>query len=100
MLFRSFAGYIKVKPEGKPMLSLYQVVKINFFTGLLSTLIAIPFAYAYELFLGKFSQFGFVDFTMVAVVPVLFGCAFAASGLIAFPFLKFLQNRRVIHNVL
>jgi hypothetical protein len=82
------------------MFSLYQVVKINFFTGLLSTLIAIPFAYAYELWLGKFTQFGFVDFTMVVVAPVLFGCAFAASGMIAFPFLKYLQKKQVIHNVL
>jgi hypothetical protein len=82
------------------MVSLYQVVKVHFFTGLVSTLITMPFAYAYELFLGTPFSFGFVDVAMVVIAPVLFGCAFAASGAIAFPFVRYLQAKRVIRDVL
>jgi hypothetical protein len=82
------------------IVSLYQLVKVHFFTGLISTLVTIPFAYAYELFSSGLASFGFVDIVMVAVVPLIFGCAFAASGALAFPFLRYLQAKRVIRNVL
>jgi hypothetical protein len=82
------------------MLSFYQVVRVHFFTGLVSTLVTIPFAYAYELVVGSPFSFGVVDMLMVVIAPVLFGCAFAVSGALAFPFLRYLQAKQVIRDVL
>jgi len=83
------------------MLSLYQVVKINFFSGLLGALISAPFLYFYEFFQSSpLAKFDGTDAVMIIVAPLLTGFAFAASGVLAFPFIRFLQSRSVIRNVL
>ena len=83
------------------MLSLYQIVKINFFCGTIGTLVSMPFLYGYEFLKGgPLAKFDGADAGMVVAAPLIAGLLFAVTAMLAFPVLRFLQTRGVIHHVL
>jgi hypothetical protein len=87
--------------SGNQMLSLYQVVKINFLCGAIGTLVSMPFLYWYEFLKGgPLAKFDGVDAGMLVAAPLIAGFFFAVTAVLAFPVLRFLQRRGVIHRVL
>jgi hypothetical protein len=85
------------------MITLSSVVKINFFSGLIGTLVSMPFIYLVEVLAGPsgaMRSFGFLDIFMILMAPFLAGAVFAISGLVAFPVIRGLQRRGFLEGLL
>jgi hypothetical protein len=86
------------------MMSLTSMLKINFYSGVFGTLLSMPFLYLAEAVKSGgesfLLHFGMIDIVMVAVAPLLAGLVFTASGLIAFPVIRILQNKGVLKDIL
>ncbi len=85
------------------MITLSSVVRINFLSGFIGTLVSMPFIYLLEIFGGTsvaMRPFGFLDIFMILLAPFLAGAVFAITGLVAFPVIQSLQKRGYLKGLL